>query len=120
MPTYEYRCDACGFEFEKFQSISAVPIRKCPACGKNRVKRLLGTGAGIIFKGSGFYITDYRDPSYKDKAKAESGAAPSGESKPAASADAKPTAEAKPATSEKPAAGPGAKIQAKHARKSSK
>ena len=75
MPTYEYRCDACGHAFEQFQSIKADPIKKCPKCAKNKVHRLIGTGAGLIFKGSGFYITDYRDKSYTDKAKAESGAA---------------------------------------------
>ena len=106
MPTYEYQCDACNNRFEKFQSISAAPIKKCPKCGKNKVKRLIGTGAGILFKGSGFYITDYRDKSYTDKAKAESGASGGGDSKStetkpadAKPADAKPaaTAEAKPA-----------------------
>src|SRR3982751_2331751 len=73
MPTYEYECDACGHKFEKFHSMSAAPIKKCPVCGKNKVRRLIGTGAGLIFKGSGFYITDYRDSAYKDKAKSESG-----------------------------------------------
>jgi putative FmdB family regulatory protein len=73
MPTYEYKCDACGHAFEAFHSMTAAPIRKCPACKKLKVKRLIGTGAGLIFKGSGFYITDYRDKSYTDKAKAESG-----------------------------------------------
>src|ERR1043165_2634182 len=73
MPTYEYQCDACGNKFEKFQSIKAAPIRKCPKCGKNKVRRLISTGAGLIFKGSGFYITDYRSDSYKEKAKSESG-----------------------------------------------
>jgi len=75
VPTYDYKCDACGNAFEQFQSMSSAPIRKCPKCGKLKVKRLIGTGAGLIFKGSGFYITDYRDQSYKDKAKAESGSA---------------------------------------------
>jgi putative FmdB family regulatory protein len=65
MPTYEYQCPACGHEFEKFQSITANPIRKCPRCGKSRVKRLIGTGAGIIFRGNGFYQTDYRSESYR-------------------------------------------------------
>lgn len=74
MPTYEYKCEACGYDFEEFQSITADPIRKCPRCRKLKVKRLISTGAGLIFKGSGFYITDYRDQGYKDKAKAESGA----------------------------------------------
>ena len=71
MPTYEYQCDACGAEFELFQSITAKPIRKCPECGKLRVRRLIGAGAGIIFKGSGFYQTDYRSDSYHKDAKKE-------------------------------------------------
>ena len=71
MPTYEYRCGDCGHEFEEFQSIKAGSLRKCPECGKNSLKRLLGTGAGIIFKGSGFYQTDYRSESYKTGAKKE-------------------------------------------------
>jgi putative FmdB family regulatory protein len=75
MPTYEYKCDACGHQFERFQSITAAPIKRCPQCGKAKVRRLISTGAGLIFKGSGFYITDYRDKSYTDKAKAESGSA---------------------------------------------
>ncbi len=72
MPTYEYRCSECGHEFEEFQSITAKPIRKCPACGKNKVNRLIGRGAGLIFKGSGFYQTDYRSEGYQKAAKAES------------------------------------------------
>ena len=71
MPTYDYRCDACEHEFEHFQSMSASALRKCPACGKLKLRRLIGTGAGIIFKGSGFYETDYRSDSYKKAAKAE-------------------------------------------------
>jgi len=70
MPTYEYECTHCGHRFEKFQSILAQPAKRCPRCGK-RVRRLLGTGAGVIFKGSGFYVTDYRSESYKKAAKAE-------------------------------------------------
>ena len=92
MPTYEYKCSACGHTFEQFQSITADPIKRCPQCGKAKVKRLIGTGAGLIFKGSGFYITDYRDAGYKEKAKAESGG---GDSKGEAKGDAK--TEAKPA-----------------------
>jgi putative FmdB family regulatory protein len=71
MPTYEYRCEACGHQFEQYQSITATPLRKCPACGQRSVQRLLGTGGGIIFKGSGFYQTDYRSESYKKAADAE-------------------------------------------------
>jgi putative FmdB family regulatory protein len=78
MPTYEYKCTACGHTFEKFQSIMAEPIKRCPVCGKAKAKRLISAGAGLIFKGSGFYITDYRDAGYKDSAKADSDAGKSG------------------------------------------
>jgi len=71
MPTYDYLCDSCGHKFEKFQSITARSLRKCPKCGKNQLKRLIGAGAGIIFKGSGFYETDYRSESYKEAKKKE-------------------------------------------------
>lgn len=75
MPTYDYRCNDCGHEFEAFQSMSESPKRKCPECGKLKLERLIGAGAGIIFKGSGFYETDYRSESYKKSAKAEKDAA---------------------------------------------
>jgi putative FmdB family regulatory protein len=72
MPTYEYRCDACGHKFERFQSIKAEPVKDCSQCGeKNQVRRLISGGAGLIFKGSGFYSTDYRSDSYKQAAKQE-------------------------------------------------
>ena len=71
MPTYEYKCDKCGHHFDQLQSITAKPLRKCPKCGKSALKRLIGTGAGLIFKGSGFYATDYRSESYKQGAKSE-------------------------------------------------
>ncbi len=61
MPTYEYICPKCGFEFEQFQSMKDEPLKKCPKCKKTGVKRLVGGGAGLIFKGSGFYITDYKN-----------------------------------------------------------
>jgi putative FmdB family regulatory protein len=73
MPTYEYVCEKCGHEFERFQAITARPIRKCPECGKSSAKRLIGVGSGIIFKGSGFYETDYRSESYKKAEKSEKG-----------------------------------------------
>lgn len=60
MPTYEYECEHCGHKFEKFQSMTEAPIKKCPQCQKLKAKRLIGSGAGIIFKGPGFYATDYR------------------------------------------------------------
>lgn len=72
MPTYEYVCDACEHEFEEFQSMSAKHLKKCPECGKNKLRRLIGTGAGIIFKGSGFYETDYRSDGYNKDKKADS------------------------------------------------
>lgn len=103
MPTYEYRCEACGHEFEEFQSITAAALRKCPSCKKAKLRRLIGTGAGIIFKGSGFYQTDYRSDSYKEAAKKESS---SGESKPAEKAATESKAESKPATEAKPAGKP--------------
>ena len=92
MPTYEYRCQDCGQEFDEFQRMSDEPRRECPKC-HGRLKRLIGQGAGVLFKGSGFYQTDYRSESYtkaaeKEKVKkngsaaAESGAKPESGSKP--------------------------------------
>jgi putative FmdB family regulatory protein len=68
MPTYDYECDACGHKFELFQSISAPVEKKCPECGKLKLRRLFGTGAAVVFKGSGFYQTDYRSDSYRKAA----------------------------------------------------
>ncbi len=70
MPTYEYECERCGHTFEAFQSMTDKPLRTCPECG-GPVRRLIGAGAGIIFKGSGFYATDYRSKSYTQGAKAD-------------------------------------------------
>ncbi len=71
MPTYDYVCDECGYKFEEFQSITAEPLTKCPKCGGS-VRRLIGGGNGFLFKGSGFYITDYRSNNYiKDKQSSE-------------------------------------------------
>ena len=72
MPTYEYECKKCGHRFEKFQSMKDEPLKSCEKCG-GEVRRLIGTGAGILFKGSGFYQTDYRSESYRKKAKSETG-----------------------------------------------
>ncbi len=72
MPTYDYVCRACGKEFELFQQMSDPVKRKCPTCGKLRLERLIGLGAGVLFKGSGFYETDYRSDSYRKKAESES------------------------------------------------
>lgn len=72
MPTYDYECDACEHRFEQFQSITSEALRKCPKCGKMKLRRLIGPGAAIVFKGSGFYCTDYRSSSYKKGAAAES------------------------------------------------
>jgi len=71
MPTYDYLCDACDHSFELFQSITAPVKRKCPECGKLKLRRLIGPGAAIVFKGSGFYTTDYRSESYRKAAAAE-------------------------------------------------
>ena len=69
MPTYDYACKACGHRFEEFQNISASPLTDCPECKKSELERLIGAGAGVIFKGSGFYETDYRSSSYQNDAK---------------------------------------------------
>ena len=92
MPTYEYKCAACGHRFERFQSITAAPIRACPACKKRRVRRLLGTGGAVLFKGSGFYKTDYRSTSYKEAARKESGAGKGSDAGKKKGAEAKPAA----------------------------
>lgn len=86
MPTYEYACEKCGQNFDAFQSMRDEPFRECPkqlcrleTWGRGKVRRLVGTGAGIIFKGSGFYSTDYRSDSYKEAAKKESPEKPKAE-----------------------------------------
>ncbi|MBI2923166.1 MAG: zinc ribbon domain-containing protein [Planctomycetes bacterium] len=86
MPTYEYECAKCGHAMEAFQSMSAKPLKTCPKCSKNSLQRLLGAGGGLIFKGSGFYITDYRSSDYKSKASAET---PSAGTKPEAKSEVK-------------------------------
>ena len=93
MPTYEYICENCTCKFEQFQSIKAKPILKCPKCGKRELKRLIGSGSGVIFKGSGFYQTDYRSESYKKGEKSEKTKAKS--------KDAKPSKKTKPSTKNK-------------------
>src|SRR5437660_2686669 len=80
MPTYEYQCDACNHNFDEFQSMSEEPLKKCPKCGKRKLRRLFGGGAAILFKGSGFYQTDYRSESYKSAAKSDEAATKPAES----------------------------------------
>ena len=110
MPTYEYRCDECGHEMETFQSITAKALKKCPECSKNGLKRLISGGGAILFKGSGFYETDYRSSDYKQKAdadkkasepKSESKADSKSESKPGTKSDAKGGAKAEPKPAKK-------------------
>jgi putative FmdB family regulatory protein len=96
MPTYEYKCNACEHEFELFQSIKASSVRKCPECGKLKVKRLIGIGAGVIFKGSGFYQTDYRSDSYRKAAEKDKPATSEKKSE-KKSESTKPTSKTKPA-----------------------
>jgi putative FmdB family regulatory protein len=78
MPTYEYRCEGCGHEFEELQSFKDEPLKVCPKCKEECLRRLFGTGAAILFKGSGFYETDYRSDTYKKEAKADQEAGKSG------------------------------------------
>jgi putative FmdB family regulatory protein len=89
MPTYDYTCDACEHGWEEFQSIKAPATKKCPSCGKSKARRLISAGAGILFKGSGFYITDYRSDSYKKSADADKKSSSGGESAPAAKSESK-------------------------------
>jgi putative FmdB family regulatory protein len=77
MPTYDYLCDACGHKFEEFQNITAPVLTKCPACKKKKLRRLFGTGAAVVFKGSGFYQTDYRSDGYKKAAAKDTAGGPS-------------------------------------------
>ncbi len=86
MPTYDYECDGCGHAFELFQSISEPVKKKCPECGKQKLRRLFGTGAAVVFKGSGFYQTDYRSDSYKKGAEKDK---PASEAKGDAKSDGK-------------------------------
>ena len=97
MPTYDYVCEGCNHRFEEIQSFSAEPLKICPACGEEKLRRLFGTGAAILFKGGGFYETDYRSEAYKTAAKAESDAPkPAAAEKPASGGESKtPTAPAK-------------------------
>jgi len=76
MPTYDYECDACGHRFEEFQQMSDSALKTCPKCRKRKLRRLVGSGSAVLFKGSGFYQTDYRSKQYRDQAKSET-AAPS-------------------------------------------
>ncbi len=108
MPTYDYVCQACHHEMEAFQSMTAKPLRKCPECGRQKLKRLIGTGAGVIFKGSGFYETDYRSESYKKGEKAEADSTKKSDEK------SKDASKKKPAKSE----GSGAKSKTKAKSKS--
>ncbi len=94
MPTYDYECAACGHKFEMFQSIKEGPIKACPKCKKRKARRLIGTGAGLLFKGSGFYITDYRSEGYKKAQKAETpSSSPSGGESGSKKSEATPKAE---------------------------
>jgi len=95
MPTYDYQCDACGHKFDEYQSINAEPLTRCPECKKKKLRRLLGAGAAVVFKGSGFYQTDYRSESYKKAAASEKPASDSSGS----SASEGKSAESKPAES---------------------
>ena len=112
MPTYEYLCEKCGYEFEKFQPISAKPLTICPKdlCaqkrwGKGKVRKLVSAGAGLLFKGSGFYITDYRSENYKQAAKKETGASTGAKAEKDSSGGGKDTGK----SNSKPASSPKAK-----------
>jgi len=107
MPTYEYRCDACEHTWDEFQPITSKPTKKCPQCRKAKAKRLISAGGGLIFKGSGFYLTDYRSDSYKKAADAD------------AKSSAPPT-DSKPSSSEKSESKPGSASKSSDAKSSDK
>lgn len=111
MPTYDYRCNACDHEFELFQSMSEGVKRTCPECGKRKLERLIGTGAALLFKGSGFYETDYRSESYKKDQKADTPETKS-ESKADGKSDSKSDSKPDKKTEKKPDAKPDKKPKA--------
>ena len=122
MPTYDYECDACNHKFELYQSIVSEPEKKCPKCKKLKLRRLIGTGAAVVFKGSGFYQTDYRSESYKKSAEADSktstaetksDSTSTSESKPSESTATKAASDPAPATTktEKKTKGKGKKTE---------
>ena len=88
MPTYEYECLKCGKKFELFQGMTEAPRKRCPTC-RGKVRRLVGTGAGMIFKGTGFYVTDYRSTAYRDEKKKDSGEKPPAKDEPKAKSEPK-------------------------------
>jgi putative FmdB family regulatory protein len=92
MPTYEYLCEACGHRFDEFQSFKDEPLKVCPRCAEEKLRRLFGTGAAILFKGSGFYETDYRSEAYKSAAKKDQEAGKGSADKGAGKADTNGTA----------------------------
>ena len=101
MPTYEYVCRACAKRIEYFQSMSEAPKKKCPECGKSKLERQIGPGAGVLFKGSGFYQTDYRSDSYKSAQKADKETATPAESSSSKTDGAKSGSDAKPTEAKK-------------------
>jgi putative FmdB family regulatory protein len=111
MPTYEYRCKACGHEFEEFQSMSSDPLTMCPKCAKPSLKRLMSSGVGLIFKGSGFYLTDYKKSNtssgsnakseLKPESKSDSNSASKTESKQDSKPDSKPSSDTSSTTDKK-------------------
>ena len=91
MPTYEYECEKCGYKFERFQKMTDPPVKVCPECKSRKVKRLIGAGGGVIYKGPGFYTTEYRSEEYKRKEREEKQAASSSSSCPICTSNTCPT-----------------------------
>ena len=113
MPTYDYVCDACDHKFELFQSITAEPEKKCPECGKRKLRRLIGPGAAIVFKGSGFYQTDYRSESYKKRAEADKPASDSSSKSSESNSSESKSSESKTSETKSTTNGPAGKSEKK-------
>ncbi|MBN1398036.1 MAG: zinc ribbon domain-containing protein [Bacteroidetes bacterium] len=110
MPTYEYRCKSCGYEFEEFQSMSDDKLVICPKCAEPSLKRLMSSGAGLLFKGNGFYLTDYKKSNTSTSSagsgqKTESKAASKSDAKTGSGSESKPAEKAHPKTESKPSTG---------------
>ena len=107
MPTYEYKCDECDHAFEKFQRMTDEPVKICPQCNRESVRRIISGGSGLLFKGSGFYTTDYRSSDYTEARKKEAGAGGDQKSDTKSGGESKSTGDGSASSNAKPSSGTG-------------